>query len=178
MIHGRRDQIWMQKRVQRKAQREEHVGMLTYIWQMINDVTTMGEDRTTQGGCGSIIMCTHSGGRSTARVRASHSRRGFEINLATRTVSVPSAWTWSSMYTRSSQIHRGRHPGRRRRTADGAQSRGGARGRILAGIEADGSDSTVALLVQMRSTALACSLIWPGHRNNAKASVAATAAVY
>jgi hypothetical protein len=50
--------------------------MLTYIWQTINDVTAMGEDRTTQGGCGSIIMCTHSGGRSTARIRASHSRRG------------------------------------------------------------------------------------------------------
>jgi hypothetical protein len=49
MIHGRRDQIWMQKRIQRKAQREEHVGMLTYIWQTINDVTAMGEDRTTQG---------------------------------------------------------------------------------------------------------------------------------
>jgi hypothetical protein len=168
----------MQKRIQRKAQREEHVGMLTYIWQTINDVTTMGEDRTTQGGCGSIIMCTHAGGRSTARVRASHSRRGFEINLATRTVvcsfSLDVVLDVHQIITNSQRTH----PGRRRRTADGAQSRGGARGQILAGIEADGSDGTVALLVRMRSTALACSLIWPGHRNSAKASAAVTAAVY
>jgi hypothetical protein len=32
---------------------------------------------------------------------------------------------------------------------------------ILAGIEADGSDGTVALLERMRSTALAYSLMWP-----------------
>jgi hypothetical protein len=56
-------------------------------------------------------------------------------------------------------------------------TRGGARRRILDGIEADGSDSTVVLLVRMRSTALACSLIWPGHRNSAKASAVVTAAV-
>jgi hypothetical protein len=55
-------------------------------------------------------------------------------------------------------------------------TRGGARGRILAGIEAGSSDDTVVLLMRMRSTVLACSLICPGHRISAKASAAATTA--
>jgi hypothetical protein len=50
MIHDRRNQIWMQKRIGRMAQCEEHVGMLTYIWQTISDVTATGEERTAQRG--------------------------------------------------------------------------------------------------------------------------------
>jgi hypothetical protein len=83
MIHGwRRDKIWVQKLQKGVSTRNR---WHAHLWQRANDGTTICKHRTGQEGCSSTGRAS-ADNRSMVMARASCSRRGFEINLTTRTV--------------------------------------------------------------------------------------------